>query len=54
VEFISDGDRHQAVQPDARALFEDLRAISLKSAARLEGRAPLADADLYDENGLPR
>jgi transcriptional regulator with XRE-family HTH domain len=53
-EFIPNGVRYRrAAQPDARALYEDLRAISLKSAARLEGRALLTEADLYDENGLP-
>ncbi len=54
-EFIPDGVRRRhAAQPDARALYEDLRAISLRSAARLTGWALLTDADLYDENGLPR
>jgi transcriptional regulator with XRE-family HTH domain len=53
-EFIPDGVRRRpAACPDARALYEDLRAISLRSAARLEGRTLLAEADLYDENGLP-
>jgi transcriptional regulator with XRE-family HTH domain len=53
-EFIPDGVRRRRVaRPDARALYEDLRAISLRSAARLQGRELLTDADLYDENGLP-
>jgi transcriptional regulator with XRE-family HTH domain len=53
-EFIPDGVRRcPAARPDARALYEALRAISLKSAARLEGRGLLTDADLYDEHGLP-
>ena len=52
-EFIPDGVRRRAARPDTRALFEDLRALSLRSAARLCGRALLTDADLYDENGLP-
>jgi transcriptional regulator with XRE-family HTH domain len=52
-EFIPDGVRRRITRPDARALYEDLRAISLRSAARLRGRALLTDADLYDENGLP-
>jgi transcriptional regulator with XRE-family HTH domain len=53
-EFIPGGVRRRhAAQPDARALYEDLRAISLRSAARLEGRTLSTDADLYDENGLP-
>ena len=53
-EFIPDGvRRRRTVRPDPRTLFEDLRAISLRSAARLQGRELLTDADLYDENGLP-
>ena len=53
-EFIPDGVRRRLpAQADARALYRDLRAISLKSAARLKGRALLTDADLYDESGLP-
>jgi hypothetical protein len=53
-EFIPDGVRRRsAPRPDARALYEDLRAISLRSAARLQGRELLTDADLYDEDGLP-
>jgi transcriptional regulator with XRE-family HTH domain len=52
-EFIPDGVRRRPARLDARALYEDLRAISLRSAARLHGRALLTDADLYDENGLP-
>lgn len=53
-EFIPDGVRRRpAARPDARALYEDLRAISLRSAARLRDRALLTDADLYDEDGLP-
>jgi transcriptional regulator with XRE-family HTH domain len=53
-EFVPDGvRRRRTARPDARALYEDLRAISLRSAARLQGRELLTDADLYDENGLP-
>jgi hypothetical protein len=53
-EFIPDGVRRRpAAQPDARSLYEDLRAISLRSAARLQGHELLTDADLYDEDGLP-
>ena len=53
-EFIPDGVRRRRTErPDAGVLFEDLRAISLRSAARLQGRELLTDADLYDENGLP-
>ncbi|MGH7121462.1 MAG: helix-turn-helix domain-containing protein [Acetobacteraceae bacterium] len=53
-EFIPDGIRcRPASRADARARFNELRAISLRSATRLRGRALLTDADLYDENGLP-
>lgn len=53
-EFIPEGvRRRRTARPDACALYEDLRVISLRSAARLHGRALLTDADLYDENGLP-
>lgn len=53
-EFIPDGVRRRAaVRPDARALYADLRALSLRSADRLAGGELLTDADLYDENGLP-
>lgn len=53
-EFIPDGvRRRRTVRPDASSLFEDLRAISLRSAERLQGQELLTDADLYDDNGLP-
>ena len=53
-EFIPDGIRRRpAGRADARARFHKLRAISLRSAARLRGHELLTDADLYDENGLP-
>jgi transcriptional regulator with XRE-family HTH domain len=53
-EFIPDGVRRRpAARNCALTLYEDLRAISLKSAARLEGRELLTDTDLYDENGMP-
>ncbi len=52
-EFIPDGVRRRRVAPpDAATLFEDLRAISLRSAERLQDET-LTDADLYDEDGLP-
>ena len=51
-EFIPGGVR-RAGGTDATRLFEDLRAISLRSAERLQGHATLTDADLYDANGLP-
>jgi len=54
VEFVPGGVRRRPVsRPDARTLYEDLRAISLRSAAQLHDRQLLTDADLYDENGLP-
>ena len=53
-EFIPDGVRRRpSARPDAAALLEELRAISLRSAERLQGRTLLTDADLYDEDGLP-
>jgi transcriptional regulator with XRE-family HTH domain len=53
-EFIPQGvRRRRAIRPDAEALYEDLRAISLRSGARLRTGDHLTDADLYDENGLP-
>jgi transcriptional regulator with XRE-family HTH domain len=53
-EFIPDGVRRRPIaRQDARALYEDLRAISLRSAALLQDRELLTDADLYDEDGLP-
>ena len=53
-EFIPDGVRRRhGAQPDARSRYEDLRAISLRSAVRLQGRELLTEADLYDEGGLP-
>lgn len=52
-DFIPDGVRHRPGRPDAAALFKDLRAISLRSAAALAGYEPMAVAELYDEAGLP-
>lgn len=53
-EFIPDGvRRRRAAPPDVRSRYHDLRAISLRSAERLQGRELLTDADLYDENGQP-
>jgi transcriptional regulator with XRE-family HTH domain len=53
-EFIPDGvRRRRTARPDTHSLYEDLHAISLRSAARLQGRELLTDADLYDEDGLP-
>ena len=53
-EFIEGGVRRRHVgRPDAAARFEELRAISLRSAARLQQHDQLDEADLYDEDGLP-
>ena len=53
-EFIPDGVRRRPAAPrDARMRYEDLRAISLRSAERLHGREAFKEADLYDEDGLP-
>jgi transcriptional regulator with XRE-family HTH domain len=52
-EFIPGGVRWRRGRQDEVSLYEDLRAISLRSAARLQDRDLLTDADLYDENGLP-
>ena len=53
VEFIPDGVRRRPDRPEAAALFEELRAISLGSAAALAGHEPIREAELYDEAGLP-
>lgn len=53
-EFIPDGVRRRpSARPAAAALFEELRAISVRGAERLQGRELLTEADLYDEDGLP-
>ena len=54
IEFIPDGvRRRRPARTDADSLLEELRMISLRSAALLQGHEPLTDADLYDEDGLP-
>lgn len=53
VEFIPDGIRRRRPARPGAASFEDLRAISLRSAEQLRGHAVLTDADLYDQDGLP-
>ena len=45
--------RRRTARADAHSLYQDLRATSLRSATRLQGRELLTDADLYDEDGLP-
>lgn len=54
-EFIADGVRQRGrrVRPDAERLFEELRAISLRSAERLRKSEQMMETDLYDEGGLP-
>ena len=53
-EFIPDGVRLRRPAPPRDApLFDELRAISLRSAERLRGQEGLTDADLYGEDGLP-
>lgn len=43
----------QAELARAEALYQELRAISIRSAERLAGREQMTEDDLYDENGLP-
>ena len=45
--------RCSTLRPDAAARFETMRAISRRSAARLQGQEQFTDDDLYDGNGLP-
>lgn len=52
-EFIPGGVRSGKSAQDIEATYERLRVISLRSAARLQGRDILNDSDLYDEDGLP-
>lgn len=54
-EFIEEGVRRRGrmVRPNAAELFEELRAISLRSAEQLRGSEQMTEADLYDEDGLP-
>ena len=54
IEFIPDGvRRRRAARPDDASLFEDLRAISIRSAERLQKHGTMTDADLYGDDGLP-
>jgi hypothetical protein len=53
VDFIYDGVR---LKPSAAAdelLFQRLRAIAERSAARQADLPPFSEADLYDDHGLP-
>jgi DNA-binding XRE family transcriptional regulator len=51
-EFIDAGVRRRATL-DKDTTYRTLRAIAEQSAKLYEGLAPITDADLYDENGLP-
>ena len=42
-----------AKRRDTEALYQELRAISIRSAEQLAGREQMTEDDLYDENGLP-
>ncbi len=52
-EFIPEGADVAALGAGTHAVFEDLRAISQLSIARLQGRTMLTDLGLHDEDGLP-
>lgn len=53
-EFIPNGVRRRpATRPGATSLYDELRAISLRSAARLSDRELLTENELYDADGLP-
>jgi transcriptional regulator with XRE-family HTH domain len=53
IEFIPNGVARRANGAEQAALFRDLQAISIRSAARLQGRNVTTEADLYNEDGLP-
>ncbi len=53
-EFIADGvRRRRRPKHDPEQRYRELRAIAERSAAQLAGLPPFAEADLYDEKGLP-
>lgn len=52
-EFIPNGVCCRSIGTNADALHDDLRAISQRSAATLQGHTLLTDTDLYDADGLP-
>jgi transcriptional regulator with XRE-family HTH domain len=52
-EFIPGGVRRRLAGHTNCSRYEDLRAISLASAARLRDADLLSDMALYDDNGLP-
>ena len=51
-EFIDDGVRRRTVL-DTETTYRTLRAIAERSARLHRGLAPITDADLYDDDGLP-
>jgi hypothetical protein len=53
-EFIEDGVRRRHRRRDRDALARDLREIAERGAALLADRPQFTDADLYDDDGLPR
>lgn len=54
-EFIADGvRRRRGRQHDPKAMYRDLKAIAERSAAQLATMPRFSEADLYDEDGLPK
>jgi transcriptional regulator with XRE-family HTH domain len=54
VEFIPGGVRRRRATPrDHQALYQELREISLRSAAYQRQIEQLTEGELYDGNGLP-
>jgi transcriptional regulator with XRE-family HTH domain len=53
VEFIADGVQRRHDPGDDAGLYDDLRAISLRSAANIAAHERMSDAELYDDDGLP-
>ena len=54
-EFIADGvRRRRSRNENLETLLKELRAIAERSAAKQALLTPFTEADLYDENGLPR
>jgi transcriptional regulator with XRE-family HTH domain len=53
IEFIPQGVQRRTDTAAQSGLLSDLRAISERSASRLQGQDTMTEADLYDENGLP-
>jgi transcriptional regulator with XRE-family HTH domain len=53
VEFIPHGVRRRTKGTEHEAMFRDLQAISMRSAARFQGQDRTTEADLYGDDGLP-